>query len=330
MTVRGTETPAISAIVVTDTVAPARPLLDALRAQTACELIELMVAAPEHTHEDLRVAAGECFASVVLLAVDPRADGLAAAQVQAIRAAAAPVVVLTETHCFPEPGWAAALIGAHRGPAAAIGPVFLNANAESIVSQAQFVCHYGPFAEPLPQGDWADVPGHNSSYKRAVLMTIDEDLPALFGTEYLLHRRLRELGHELAMEPAARVRHINVSRPRAALREAYIAGKIFATARRRGWPGGRRVLYAIAFPALALVRFRRHARDSRRIGGPHHPQVLVLMVLTLVAASLGEAVGYLWGEGDATSELLDIELRRDRYLRGAVSSERRLIEAISP
>ncbi len=321
--------PEISAIVVTDTVAAARPLFEALRAQDAHERMEVVVAAPAGTHEDVRVAAGDEFAGVRCVAADPRADGLALPRVLAIRAASAPVVVVTETHCFPQPGWAAALIDAHRGPAAAIGPVFANANPERLVSWAQFLCHYGPFAEPLPPGPYLDIPGHNSSYKRDVLLTLDAELPTLAATEYLLHRRLRAMGHELAMAPAARVRHVNVSRPGAALRESYFAGRLFAAARREGWTRRRRLLYALAFPALALVRLRRHAGDARRVAAPGGKLVLVPMLAGLVASAIGEAAGYVAGDGGAASQIIDLELRRDRYLAGDAPSERLLTEAIA-
>ena len=35
---------------------------------------------------------------------------------------------LCEDHCFPADGWAEALVAAHQGPWAAVGPAFLNAN----------------------------------------------------------------------------------------------------------------------------------------------------------------------------------------------------------
>src|SRR5262249_37307609 len=45
-----------------------------------------------------------------------------------VRAARATVVALAEDHCFPEPGWAEALLHGHEGPdVAAVGPVMRNA-----------------------------------------------------------------------------------------------------------------------------------------------------------------------------------------------------------
>ena len=44
------------------------------------------------------------------------------------------VVAFGEEHCFPEPGWAQALIDAHREDYAAVGPAMHNANPDTIVS----------------------------------------------------------------------------------------------------------------------------------------------------------------------------------------------------
>ena len=59
----------------------------------------------------------------------------------------APIVALAEDHCFPEPGWADALIRAHQGPWAVVGPVVRNANPATIVSWCDFVIGYGPWME---------------------------------------------------------------------------------------------------------------------------------------------------------------------------------------
>ena len=321
--------PALSALVVTDTAAAARSLMTALRAQLEARQVEVVVAAPAAAHEDMRVLAGDSFAAVVCIAADPRRDGLALPRVLALRVASAPLVVVTETHCFPEPGWAGALIDAHHGPAVAIGPAFTNANPERLVSWSQFLCHYGPFAEPLPPGPYLDVPGHNTSYKRDVLLTLDDELPLLMETEYLLHAHLRALGHELAMASDAIVKHTNVSRFPAALRESFLAGRLFATARREGWKLRKRLFYALAFPAVAAVRVRRHRSDARRISAPGGARTTALLAAGLLASSIGEGLGYLSGAGGSSPKLIDLELRRDNYLSGAVPSERLLIEAIT-
>jgi hypothetical protein len=53
----------------------------------------------------------------------------------------APVVAFLEDHCFPAPGWADAVIAAHREPWAAVSYRITNANPESCVRAARPRAH---------------------------------------------------------------------------------------------------------------------------------------------------------------------------------------------
>jgi hypothetical protein len=204
------------------------------------------------------------------------------------------------------------------------------ANPGTLTAAAGFLADYGPFAAPVAPGPYADIPGHNSSYRRSVLLGLGDELPGLFAQEHRLHARLRADGHAITIAPGAVVRHVNVSRPGASVREALLAGRVFAASRAEGWPAARRAGYAAAWPLITLLRLRRHAADARRIGqDARMPAVLPALALRLGAHSLGEAAGYLRGEGRADEVLTDVELRRDRYLGGRVPSERVLLEAIA-
>lgn len=319
----------LSALVVTDAAAPARPLADALRAQTAAGELEVVVLAPRAAHEDLATILGDGFADVLLVDVDVRAEGMAGSRLAGIRGASAPLVVFTETHCFPEPGWAAGLLAAHAGGADAVGPVFRNGNPGTRSSTAGFLAHYGTFADPPPPPPWPDLPGHNSCYRREQLLAFGDELRGLLELEYVLHGRMAGQGRRMVLERRAVVRHVNVSRRRRSLVEAYLAGRLFGAARGRGWGRGRRLGYAAAWPLVTALRTRRHAGDARRIGIAVTPGLLAALALRLACTSAGEAVGLLAGPGDAIVPMFEMELRRDRYLRGAEPDERRLLEAIA-
>lgn len=319
--------PRLSAIVVTDTAPPARPLADALRAQGDPGVLEIVVAAPRAVHEDVAVLfAG--FGGLVLVDVDVRRAGLAGSRAAGIRAASAPVIVFTETHCFPEAGWAAGLLAAHDEGADAAGPVFRNGNPASRSSAAGFLAHYGTFADPPPPPPWPDLPGNNSSYRRDALLAFGDELPSLLRLEYLMHARMLREGRRLVLERRARVRHVNVSCRRSALYEGYLAGRLFGAERGRDWSRPRRIAQAVAWPLVALVRTRRHAADARRIGIARTPGLLAALAVRLVYTSVGEAVGLLAGAGAADVPMLEMELRRDRFLAGGEAAERRMLEAI--
>ena len=50
------------------------------------------------------------------------------ARAAGVRAASAPIVFIGETHSYPQPGWAEALLTAFEGPWAAVVPAIGNAN----------------------------------------------------------------------------------------------------------------------------------------------------------------------------------------------------------
>jgi len=90
--------------------------------------------------------------------------------------ARARIVAFGEDHCFPEPGWADALLEAHQGPHAVVAPVFLNANPGSTVSWCDFLIGYGAWMAPVAGGLRPFPPGHNSSYKRDELLAYGDRL----------------------------------------------------------------------------------------------------------------------------------------------------------
>lgn len=163
-----------------------RRTLSHLAAQTARDALELVIVA---TRRDALRPDTE------VLAVFPRHSlveigefvSLGAANAAGVRAAMAPLVVLAEDHCFPDPEWAEQLIRAHEGPWAAVGPAVRNANPATAVSWADLFVGYGPWLEPVERRDVPFLPGHNSSYKRALLLECGDRLDALLTVETVLH-----------------------------------------------------------------------------------------------------------------------------------------------
>ena len=89
-----------------------------------------------------------------------------------------------------------------------------------------------------------------------------------------------------------------------------------ARAEAEDWPVWRRALYAAAFPLFPLMQWRHVAPEARR-SGSSTGQILRLvpsMTLTLGAAAIGEAVGFLAGAGDAQDRWQSFELYRARHL----------------
>lgn len=316
---------AASAVVATGEAWRAAPLLAALRAQDGAERLEVVIAAPAAEHAALEAMAGTGFAATRFLDRDPLAD-LPGTRAALARACAGPVVLPTETHCLPDPGWAAALVRAHAAGAAAAGPLVHNANPRSPWSAAQFAMHFGTFA-PGAAARATSTPRHNTSFRRDVLAGLDAELPALYADEAALHERIRARGGRIVLAPEAQVWHVNASCARAALRHAWLGGRIYGAARSRGWGRGRRLAYALAWPLIALRRLPREVPAERWDGG-RDPAGLAALTALLAQHSLGEGAGALTGTGRATvARYTRGELRRDLDLRGSQAAERRLVEA---
>lgn len=238
-----------------------------------------------------------------------------AARAAGVRAATARVVAFTEDHSFPRAGWAAALLRAIDDGAAVVGPVVENGNPRSRVSWANFLLEYGEWMPPGRRAGHAHLPGHNSAYRRDVLLAQGDRLTSLLESESVLHWQLAREGHRLVQEPGARTRHVNFSRLGASLALRYHLGRRFAASRCGEWSRVRRFAYAAAFPAIALVRAVRVGRLGA--GTSDRTQVLASLPLVtglVLVASLGEAVGNITGTaGSSAGYLSDIEHDRRRF-----------------
>lgn len=86
------------------------------------------------------------------------------------------------------------------------------------------------------------------------------------------------------------VRHLNIDAPGHWLRERVLSGLLIGDARATRWGWGRRLVYALACPAIAVVLFARALRLDRS-GSPRGTLAAVGLACALTAA--GEALGYL-------------------------------------
>ena len=285
-----------------------------LRGQSAADQLELVIVAPALQQFDMPESGRHGFAAVRVLEIG-NVRRFAAAQAAGVRAATAPVVVFAEDHAFPEPGWANALIAAHRGPWTAVGPAMRNANPATRTSWADFLLGYGRWRIPTAAGPTNHLPGPNSSYKRAALLHYENDMEELLQAPAVLHADLVARGLTLYLEPAAIVSHMNFAASLVWLRLRFHAGRAFAAARAREWPVGHRLLYALATPLVPFVRLVRIAHESRREGqaASFFPSIAPVLWIGLAVDALGELSGYLGGAAGAHDREWDWEFHRERY-----------------
>jgi len=310
------QVPEMSVIVITpDSYSTVRKTIRRLRAQSVSHQLEIVLVVPSVQGANIDRAELGSFCVIQIVEIGDMAS-TARARAAGVQRATAPVVAFVEDHSFPAKGWAEALIHAHRQPWAAVGPMMANANPHSLVSWANLIIEYAEWMEPVPAGVAEHLPGHNGSYKRALLLEYGNRLEAMLEAESILQWDLRAKGHRLYLEPAAKTYHQNFSAPFSWLPLRLDGGRLFAASRSRTWPLLKRLLYALAAPLIPVIRFYRIVGELRRPGRARQlmPQVLPLLFAGLVVDGTGEMIGYAFGAGKAMRRLSDMEFHRERYL----------------
>ncbi len=291
-----------------------------LREQTARERLELVLVGPSRDGFETIEPELDCFWGHQLVEADFHTTGAALAR--GFRASSGPVIGYVEEHSFPQPGWAEALIEAHRGPWAAVGVGVMNANPERAVSWASLLIAFEGSVEPQVSEEAEKLPSHHTHYKRAALAPYSDRLDDLLETEAALCDDLRRRGERLYLSAAARERHINVSALRSFLGMTYLGGRTFAAARVQG--GGfsplHRLLYSAAGPLIVAVKLRRLLREIRRIDRSREliPRILPAVLLGLTLFQVGELVGYVTASaGAAAEDRMTQELDRSSHVVSA-------------
>ena len=310
--------PQLSVIVITPgSFRAIRKAVEHVLAQDARDALELVIVAPSSAGLGLQPALLEGLWGWQVVEVGT-IDNIGPAEAAGFRHARAPVVVYVEEHSYPAPGWARALIEAHAGPWAAVGPAVTNANPDRMVSWTTFFLDLGEWVAPGAPGSAATLASHQTSYKRNLLLSYGAELDRLLETETALQHDLRRKGHQLLFEPRARTDHVNVSRFEEVMSLQFYNYREYASNRATlgGWSPARRLLYIGGSPLIPLVRGWRVLRQVRRSGLTRRllPGILPSLAVGLVAATVGELMGFSLGKGDSSQKRITFELERFRHV----------------
>ena len=193
--------------------------------------------------------------------------------------------------------WATALLEAHREGKPVVGGAIRNVVTDRLRDWAAFFCEYSAHMEPVEPGDVAELPGMNVSYDRRALSAIDELLRE-GRWETWLHAHLRRQGFRLWADPRATIDHAKDFDLGEFLSQRYHYSRSYAGMRNPDL-GRKRILYALASPALVPVIYARIVRNVVR--RRRHRRELIgatpLILLYTIVWSAGEAVGYAFGGG---------------------------------
>ena len=287
--------------------------LDALCAQTAVDAMEIVVvdiAPPE-------VARLPTPPHVRVTYISRPTANLFAARHELLRHVTSPVVAFVEEHCVAAPNWAEVLIETHKGPWAAVGYAFANANPQRYVSRAGLVNDYGLWMAPARRGESRFLPEQNLSYKTAALAPFGDAIERLMAPDFVLHEELRARGARMFVEANAVVAHENFNDFHGPWRAHFNYMRLLSARRadRQGWSHGRRMAYGVAVlgaaPVIGMWR-RYRALVGRRELVPAFLAALPVCIVMALFAGVGESVGYLFGEGDAERAIHHWELVAER------------------
>lgn len=307
--------PELSAIVVVgNTRERAQLALESLYAQTIADQMEIIVIdLKTRDFPELSVSSRTPTRYVTL----GRDSTWAHARARATQMATAPVVAFIEDHCTADPGWAEALVRAHKEPWAAVGYAFTNPHPESYLSRAILASEYGVWEHPTTSRQARVLPCGNVAYKRDLLLSLNDELENMLTPDFVVHERFNSQGLPMYVESQAIVAHDNLVRLRHLFAASFMFCRILASRRveTQRWTKMKRVGYGLATPIMgppiALWRLFSSRRDTPADWGTLLIYLPVILVKG-VASALGESLGYLAGPGESDAQFVKWELHVDR------------------
>lgn len=315
---------ALSVVLVTDCYDTIQLVVACFAAQTKREQLELVIVMPLERVNEVPIADLRVFHGIRVVGVESIRP-MPAARAAGVRASTAPVVFIGETHSFPHPGFAEAVIAAHDGPWDVVVPGLANANPATAKSWAAFILDYGYWLARFSASPIASGPTWNASYKRCILTDLGPKLDTALSSGDELPQRLRAENRRVYFDPRAVIDHTNVERNGWA-DERFLSGLVVGANRSRRWSRPRRAFYFAASPLIPLVLLYRTSKAVRvLLRDESLPRgSLLAIAVGAIVRTVGEAAGYLAGiDTEAEERMEHYEMHKLRFasrLAGAAES----------
>lgn len=224
---------------------------------------------------------------------------------QAYRLARAPIVAITEDHCFVPPDWATRMLAAHAAhpEAAAIGGSVEDGATRTGFDWASYFVVQARNAPPIPNGPSDRIAGAvNVAYRRAALEGMD-DYNGLGAIDALHQQAVARSGGILIADDSIRVVHVQSLGRRGTIAIHYHSGRAFAGFIRNRMD---RVAWKLCLGVVVIpyIRFARITSVLRRKGyGTTIGRVWPMILILLLAQAAGQIVGFLAGPGDSPNRV---------------------------
>ena len=288
--------------------------LSCLRQQTIANRLEVIIMTREEHVDATKQLRPNEFAEFEVYAGDLSTS--ARARVGAVHKARAPVVIFTEDHAFPrQSAWAERILAAFEADAsvAVVGPSMINANPRAGASWATMFIEYGPWISIQKPGFTEALPGHNSAYRKDILLSYGDALADMMEAEWVMHKDLLTKGEKLWVDPEIQVAHLNYSIFSKSIALHHLGGRMFASARCADWSLGKRLAYALAAPLILAKRFVAiaHLGVTHKLRSEFFRSIPQLIIFLIVGGA-GETAGFLFGTGSRESDFAELEYARWR------------------
>lgn len=232
------------------------------------------------------------------------------------REAGAPLIAFVEEHTHATAGWAQAVIDAFDRPDVAIvNYAMQHAGRETWLSRSFLFTEYGRWMDPAREGPVSISTVHNVAYRVRVLLDLGDRLEEQMDVAHLINRSIQRDGGVAWQSSRAKAAHEDLPGFLAGCRANAIMKRLYAGfLAQSGWSLTRRVVYAGGMaiaPALHLGRLAWSVRRRPRLWTTFITS-LPVSVSVYVSSSFHEALGYLFGPGDARDRYTEMEVGQAR------------------
>jgi hypothetical protein len=227
------------------------------------------------------------------------------------------IVAYLEEHAIVIPGWLNVLTRDFALRYAGVGSIPVSMNPGVGISDSVLMMNYMPWLRLKQPTDSNYLPSHDAAYRRDVLLSLGDELPALLSSENLLGRQIKAGGHKMLVDPAAQYIHLNEEKLGMIVQSYYYWNILFGQSRARidHWSLIRRVAQGLAIPLVPFVRLFKIlvflARNDRASLPLFFRSIGVILVAN-TSAAVGMAQGCLLKAGNAGKKFLQYELNEKR------------------
>jgi hypothetical protein len=291
--------------------------MECLKSQTIAGNIEIVMVSTSKEQLALKESELRNFHSFKIVEIG-KVKSMGSANAAGVFQASAPVIALTEDHSFIQNDWAELFVKRHQEKWAVVGPNMRNGNPADLIGWADFLQAYVEWMAPAGSGIVRHLPGHNSSYKKDILLGFGPELETLMEAESILHRRLAGMGHEFYLESGLCTTHLNFNSWSAYIPCRYYTGRQFAGTWSARWPWYRRALFTIASPGIPFLRLWNIYKATLKKKPRQFPlRAFFVIFVGLVIEAAGQFMAYLCGYGDSIEKVMQYEFNRTSFLKGA-------------